>query len=97
MVVSAHWRMPPGLRQTPTVVATAGLSVDGAKIISDRAIPGRGPLSKLPPQMPDCQGGINQPPLDQNPGISIYNTRSVGVQQVPSQRGTRIHPRSGQK
>ncbi|MGH3953055.1 MAG: hypothetical protein ACRDTI_03280, partial [Mycobacterium sp.] len=24
----------------------------------------------LPPQMPDYQGGINQPPLDQNSGIS---------------------------
>lgn len=41
----------------------------------------------LPPQMPDYQGGINQPPLDQNSGISIYNTGSPGAQQVPSQQG----------
>lgn len=41
----------------------------------------------LPPQMPDYQGGINQPPLDQNSGISIYNTGSPGAQQVPSRQG----------
>lgn len=41
----------------------------------------------LPPQMPDYQGGINQPPLDQNGGVSIYNTGSPGAQQVPSQQG----------
>lgn len=41
----------------------------------------------LPPQMPDYQGGINQPPLDQNSGISIYNTGSPGAQQVPGQQG----------
>lgn len=40
----------------------------------------------LPPQMPDYQGGINQPPLDQNSGISIYNTGSPGAQQVPGQQ-----------
>ncbi|WP_235658011.1 hypothetical protein [Mycobacteroides abscessus] len=41
----------------------------------------------LPPQQPDYQGGINQPPLDQNSGISIYNTGSPGAQQVPGQQG----------
>ncbi|TDZ94477.1 hypothetical protein CCUG62472_02672 [Mycobacteroides salmoniphilum] len=41
----------------------------------------------LPPQMPDYQGGVNQPPLDQNSGISIYNTGSPGAQQIPSQQG----------
>ncbi|MFT8180668.1 N-acetylmuramoyl-L-alanine amidase [Mycobacteroides chelonae] len=40
----------------------------------------------LPPQQPDYQGGVNQPPLDQNSGISIYNTGSPG-QQVPGQQG----------
>ncbi|SKT87369.1 Uncharacterised protein [Mycobacteroides abscessus subsp. massiliense] len=42
----------------------------------------------LPPQMPDYQGGINQPPLDQNSGISIYNTGAQGApQQAPGQQG----------
>lgn len=29
---------------------------------------------QMPSSMPDYQGGINQPPLDQNSGISIYNS-----------------------
>ncbi|QCH23420.1 phospholipase A2 [Mycobacteroides salmoniphilum] len=37
-----------------------------------------------PPQQPDYQGGINQPPLDQSNGISIYNT---GAQDAPQQVG----------
>lgn len=42
----------------------------------------------LPPQQSDYQGGINQPPLDQNNGISIYNTGAQGApQQVPGQQG----------
>lgn len=42
----------------------------------------------LPPQMPDYQGGINQPPLDQNSGISIYNSGAQGApQQGPGQQG----------
>ncbi|MGH3726797.1 MAG: hypothetical protein ACRDUS_22030 [Mycobacterium sp.] len=42
----------------------------------------------LPPQQPDYQGGINQPPLDQNNGISIYNTGAQGApQQAPGQQG----------
>lgn len=41
----------------------------------------------LPPQQPDYQGGINQPPLDQNSGISIYNSGSPQApQQVPGQQ-----------
>ncbi|CPU29923.1 Hypothetical protein ERS075557_01155 [Mycobacteroides abscessus] len=40
---------------------------------------------QMPSSMPDYQGGNNQPPLDQNSGISIYNTGSPGAQQVPGQ------------
>lgn len=39
---------------------------------------------QVPNQMPDYQGGINQPPLDQNGGVSIYNPSSG---QAPSQSG----------
>lgn len=42
----------------------------------------------LPPQQPDYQGRINQPPLDQNGGISIYNTGAQGApQQAAGQQG----------
>ncbi|MEU9807684.1 hypothetical protein [Mycobacterium sp. NPDC050853] len=42
----------------------------------------------LPPQQPEYQGGNNLPPLDQNNGISIYNTGAQGApQQAPGQRG----------
>lgn len=41
----------------------------------------------LPPQQPDYQGGINQPPLDQNNGISIYNTGAQGAPQQAGQQG----------
>ncbi|RIT50865.1 hypothetical protein [Mycobacteroides abscessus] len=41
---------------------------------------------QMPNQMPDYQGGINQPPLDQNSGISIYN-ENPSAGQVPSQTG----------
>ncbi|QCH23425.1 hypothetical protein [Mycobacteroides salmoniphilum] len=41
----------------------------------------------LPPQQSDYQGGINQPPLDQNNGISIYNTGAQGAPQQPGQQG----------
>ncbi|WP_235629529.1 glycoside hydrolase family 19 protein [Mycobacteroides saopaulense] len=47
----------------------------------------------LPPQQPDYQGGINQPPLDQNSGISIYNT---GTQGAP-QQGTSQSSQQGQQ
>lgn len=41
----------------------------------------------LPPQQPDYRGGINQPPLDQNNGISIYNTGAQGAPQQAGQQG----------
>ncbi|WP_353615239.1 MULTISPECIES: DNA/RNA non-specific endonuclease [unclassified Mycobacterium] len=45
--------------------------------------PGGGQMFQPPsqggPQMPDYQGGINQPPLDQNGSISIYNTQAPSV------------------
>lgn len=41
---------------------------------------------QMPSSMPDYQGGNNQPPMDQNSGISIYNTGSPGAQQVPGQQ-----------
>lgn len=60
--------------------------------------PGGGQMFQPPsqggPQMPDYQGGVNQPPLDQNGSVSIYNTQapsagnstgSQGVQQGPQQ------------
>ncbi|MDM2652157.1 hypothetical protein PP633_06655 [Mycobacteroides abscessus] len=34
---------------------------------------------QMPGQMPDYQGGINQPALDQNSSISIYNTQAPSV------------------
>ncbi|ETZ87324.1 putative membrane protein [Mycobacteroides abscessus MAB_030201_1075] len=34
---------------------------------------------QMPNQMPDYQGGINQPPMDQNSSISIYNTQAPSV------------------
>ncbi|SIE35806.1 Uncharacterised protein [Mycobacteroides abscessus subsp. abscessus] len=45
-----------------------------------------------PPSMPDYQGGINQPPLNQDSGISIYNTGSPGAQQ-----GSPQQPQQGQQ
>ncbi len=45
--------------------------------------PGGGQMFQPPsqggPQMPDYQGGINQPPLDQNGSISIYNTQAPSI------------------
>ncbi|MGC7217024.1 hypothetical protein RBA39_07650, partial [Mycobacteroides abscessus subsp. massiliense] len=40
---------------------------------------------QMPSQMPDYQGGINQPPLDQNNGVSIYNTQAPSVSNNGSQ------------
>ncbi|WP_100524775.1 putative toxin [Mycobacteroides abscessus] len=40
---------------------------------------------QMPNQMPDYQGGINQPPLDQNSSISIYNTQAPSVSNNGSQ------------
>ncbi|WP_353647399.1 YIP1 family protein [Mycobacterium sp. D16Q16] len=45
--------------------------------------PGGGQMFQPPsqggPQMPDYQGGINQPPMDQNGSVSIYNTQAPSV------------------
>ncbi|SIJ64190.1 Uncharacterised protein [Mycobacteroides abscessus subsp. bolletii] len=46
---------------------------------------------QMPSQMPDYQGGINQPPLDQNNGVSIYNT------QAPSVSNNGVQGSSGQQ
>nr|WP_234795994.1 hypothetical protein [Mycobacteroides chelonae] len=57
--------------------------------------PGGGQMFQPPsqggPQMPDYQGGINQAPLDQNSGISIYNT------QAPSVSNNGVNGSSGQQ
>ncbi|WP_079621415.1 hypothetical protein [Mycobacteroides abscessus] len=42
---------------------------------------------QMPSSMPDYQGGNNQPPMDQNSGISIYNSGNPQApQQVPGQQ-----------
>ncbi|WP_079635080.1 DNA/RNA non-specific endonuclease, partial [Mycobacteroides abscessus] len=46
---------------------------------------------QMPGQMPDYQGGINQPALDQNSSISIYNT------QAPSVSNNGVQGSSGQQ
>ncbi|MDO3057844.1 DNA/RNA non-specific endonuclease [Mycobacteroides abscessus] len=46
---------------------------------------------QMPGQMPDYQGGINQPALDQNGSISIYNT------QAPSVSNNGVQGSSGQQ
>ncbi|MGJ8873975.1 hypothetical protein QMY57_25755 (plasmid) [Mycobacteroides abscessus subsp. abscessus] len=50
----------------------------------------------LPPQQPDYQGGNNLPPLNQDSGVSIYNTGSPGAQQVP-QQGAQQAPAQNQQ
>ncbi|TDZ82016.1 hypothetical protein DE4585_02544 [Mycobacteroides salmoniphilum] len=42
---------------------------------------------QMPSSMPDYQGGNNQPPMDQNSGISIYNTGAQGAPQQAGQQG----------
>ncbi|WP_237082573.1 amidase domain-containing protein [Mycobacteroides abscessus] len=57
--------------------------------------PGGGQMFQPPsqggPQMPDYQGGINQPPMDQNGSVSIYNT------QAPSVSNNGVNGSSGQQ
>nr|WP_234880996.1 hypothetical protein [Mycobacteroides salmoniphilum] len=57
--------------------------------------PGGGQMFQPPsqggPQMPDYQGGVNQPPLDQNGSVSIYNT------QAPSISNNGVNGSSGQQ
>ncbi|TDZ94551.1 phage holin family protein [Mycobacteroides salmoniphilum] len=46
---------------------------------------------QMPGQMPDYQGGINQPPLDQNGGVSIYNpSTGQGGSQAPQNLGPQM-------
>ncbi len=40
---------------------------------------------QMPNQMPDYQSGINQPPMDQNSSISIYNTQAPSISNNGSQ------------
>lgn len=49
-----------------------------------------------PPSMPDYQGGNNLPPLNQDSGISVYNTGSPGAQQAP-QQGAQQAPAQNQQ
>ncbi|MEU9806007.1 hypothetical protein [Mycobacterium sp. NPDC050853] len=46
---------------------------------------------QMPGQMPDYQGG-NQPPLNQDNGISIYNTGAQGAPQQGGQQGAQQQP-----
>lgn len=85
-VASDHPMPGSGFSTVQTAAAdptgpTGGPGGDGGMNGSQFQPPG------LPPQQPDYQGGVNQPPLDQNSGISIYNTGSPGAQQVPEQQG----------
>ncbi|SKT55721.1 Uncharacterised protein [Mycobacteroides abscessus subsp. massiliense] len=61
--------------------------------------PGGGQMFQPPsqggPQMPDYQGGINQPPLDQNSGISIYNTQAPSAGNGTGSQGAQQGPQQG--
>ncbi|TDZ42356.1 YIP1 family protein [Mycobacteroides franklinii] len=53
---------------------------------------------QMPNQMPDYQGGnygSNQAPLDQNSGISIYNTQAPSVSQSTGGQGGQQGPQQG--
>ncbi len=53
---------------------------------------------QMPSQMPDYQGGnygSNQAPLDQNSGISIYNTQAPSVSQSIGGQGAQQGPQQG--
>jgi len=53
---------------------------------------------QMPAQQPDYQSGLNQPPLDQNSGISIYNQNpGQGGQSGPQQAGQNIGQQAGQR
>lgn len=52
---------------------------------------------QMPSSMPDYQGGSNQPPMDQNSGISIYNSGAPQAgQQAPGQQAGQ-QPQQGQQ
>lgn len=61
--------------------------------------PGGGQMFQPPsqggPQMPDYQGGINQPPLDQNSGISIYNTQAPSAGNSTGSQGAQQGSQQG--
>ncbi|WP_286151300.1 MULTISPECIES: methyl-accepting chemotaxis protein [unclassified Mycobacterium] len=61
--------------------------------------PGGGQMFQPPsqggPQMPDYQGGINQPPMDQNGSISIYNTQAPSVGNSTGSQGAQQGPQQG--
>ncbi|WP_235629524.1 hypothetical protein [Mycobacteroides saopaulense] len=61
--------------------------------------PGGGQMFQPPsqggPQMPDYQGGINQPPMDQNSSISIYNTQAPSVGNTSGSQGAQQGPQQG--
>ncbi|ORB58215.1 YIP1 family protein [Mycobacteroides saopaulense] len=61
--------------------------------------PGGGQMFQPPsqggPQMPDYQGGINQPPMDQNSGISIYNTQAPSAGDSTGSQGAQQGSQQG--
>lgn len=61
--------------------------------------PGGGQMFQPPsqggPQMPDYQGGVNQPPMDQNSSISIYNTQAPSAGNTSSSQGAQQGPQQG--
>jgi len=50
---------------------------------------------QMPNQMPDYQGGNNQPPMDQNGSISIYNTQAPSVSNNGVSQGAQQGPQQG--
>lgn len=61
--------------------------------------PGGGQMFQPPsqggPQMPDYRGGVNQPPMDQNSSISIYNTQAPSVGNTTGSQGAQQGPQQG--
>ncbi len=61
--------------------------------------PGGGQIFQPPsqggPQMPDYQGGINQPPMDQNGSVSIYNTQAPSAGNSTGSQGAQQGPQQG--
>ncbi|MUM17974.1 hypothetical protein FZI91_17825 [Mycobacterium sp. CBMA271] len=61
--------------------------------------PGGGQIFQPPSQggqqMPDYQGGINQPPMDQNGSVSIYNTQAPSAGNSTGSQGAQQEPQQG--
>ncbi|MFD6196410.1 hypothetical protein ACFWE3_06855 [Mycobacteriaceae bacterium NPDC060252] len=61
--------------------------------------PGGGQMFQPPsqggPQMPDYQGGVNQPPMDQNGSVSIYNTQAPSAGNSTGSQGAQQGPQQG--